>query len=78
MIAGQARNDEIGYFTQSAVPFCLLVVSHINSYTRKNLAGATPFEAAPAGFCGDGIYNALGLSAIDPEAINLTPGLLAR
>lgn len=55
-----------------------LICSHINSYARKNLCGATPFEAAPAGFCTDGIMNALGLCRIEPDDINLTPGLLTK
>jgi IS30 family transposase len=54
------------------------ICSHINSYSRENLNGAYPFEAAPSGFCGDGILNALGLKIINPDAINLTPGLLTR
>jgi IS30 family transposase len=54
------------------------VCSHINSYARENLMGAYPFEVAPTGFCGDGLYKALGLSVIAPDDINLTPGLLSR
>jgi hypothetical protein len=50
----------------------------INTYARENLAGATPFEVAPVGFCGDGLYGALGLTRIAPDDINLTPGLLSR
>ena len=55
-----------------------LACSHINSYTRKSLGGATPFEVAPTGFCGDGIYKALGLRVIKARDINLTSGLLAK
>jgi IS30 family transposase len=54
-----------------------LICSHINSYTRENLGGATPFEVAPVGFCGDGIYRELGLSRIDPENVILKPSLLS-
>jgi len=53
-----------------------LICSHIDSYTRENLGGASPFEVAPPGFCGDRLYKALGLSYIAPDDINLTPGLL--
>ena len=55
-----------------------LLCSHINSYARENLNGAHPFSVAPRGFCGDGIYKALGLEIIKPDSINLTPGLLTR
>lgn len=53
-----------------------LVCSHINSYARKNLDGATPYEAAPSPFCFDEVISALGLKTILPKDINLTPGLL--
>lgn len=55
-----------------------LICSHINSYSRQNLNGAYPFEVAPSGFCSDGIYTALGLKIINPDDINLTPGLITR
>jgi IS30 family transposase len=53
-----------------------LICSHINSYTRENLGGATPFEVAPVGFCGDGIYKDLGISRIAPQDVVLKPNLL--
>ena len=52
-----------------------LICSHINSYSRENLAGATPFELAPAGFT-DELMRALGLKRIDPDKVCLTPRLL--
>lgn len=55
-----------------------LICSHINSYSRENLDGATPFEMAPSDFSGDRLTDALGLSRIEPDDINLTPGLLNR
>lgn len=54
-----------------------LICSHINSYSRKRLAGATPFEITPAGFT-DELNQALGLSRIDPDKVCLTPRLLDR
>ena len=54
-----------------------LICSHINSYSRKRLAGATPFEIAPAGFT-DELARALGLNRIDPDKVCLTPRLLDR
>lgn len=54
-----------------------LVCSHINSYSRENLEGATPFSAAPAGFT-DKLARALGLAQIDPDQVCLTPRLLNR
>lgn len=55
-----------------------LICSHMNSYSRENLNGATPFEMAPPDFCGDGFIDALGLQRIKPDEVNLTPGLLLR
>ena len=52
-----------------------LVCSHVNSYSRAKLDGATPFEVAPAGFS-DKLMRALGQKRIDPDDINLTPRLL--
>jgi len=52
-----------------------LVCSHINSYSRAALDGATPFEVAPAGFS-DKLTRALGQKRIDPDDVNLTPRLL--
>lgn len=54
-----------------------LVCSHIDSYSRANLGGATPFEIAPAGFT-DKLAGALGLERIDPDKVCLTPRLLER
>lgn len=54
-----------------------LVCSHVNSYSRKELGGATPFQAAPPGFT-DKLMRALGLAEIDPDEVNLTPRLLDR
>lgn len=55
-----------------------LICSHINSYSRENLDGATPFGMAPSELCDDGFLKALGLEIIKPDDINLTPGLLLR
>lgn len=49
--------------------------SHINSYSRERLGGATPFEMAPPGF-GDKLTRALGMKWIDADEVNLTPRLL--
>lgn len=54
-----------------------LICSHINSYSRKNLEGASPFQMAPSEF-GDKLGKALGLEHIKPDDVNLTPGLLTR
>jgi IS30 family transposase len=54
-----------------------LICSHINSYSRQNLGGATPFEVAPAGFT-DKLMHALGQKRIDPDKVCLTPKLLDR
>lgn len=54
-----------------------LICSHINSYSRKELGGVTPFQATPPGFT-DKLARALGLVMIDPDEVNLTPRLLNR
>lgn len=55
-----------------------LVCSHMNSYSRESLNGATPFGMAPPDFSGDSLIDALGLMRIKPDDVNLTPGLLLK
>lgn len=54
-----------------------LMCSHINSYSREKLGGATPFEAAPPGFS-DKLIRALGMRSVDPDEVTLRPTLLNR
>ena len=69
------KGTSFDHLTQADID---LVCSHINSYSRENLNGAYPFEVAPPGFCSDGIYKALGLKIVNPDDINLPPGLLTK
>ncbi len=55
-----------------------LICSHMNSYSRENLNGATPYDMAPSDFHSDGFMSALGLEWVKPDDVNLTPALLAR
>ena len=52
-----------------------LICSHINSYSRESLKGATPFQVAPSGFT-DRLMYALGLQRIDADDVKLMPSLL--
>lgn len=52
-----------------------LICSHVNSYSRKELNGKSPFEVAPAGFS-EKLMHALGMSYIAPADINLTKELI--
>jgi IS30 family transposase len=52
-----------------------LTCSHINSYSRARLDGATPFEAVPVGFSNK-LIRALGQKRIAPDEVNLSPKLL--
>jgi Transposase and inactivated derivatives, IS30 family len=54
-----------------------LVCSHINSYSREKLGGATPFDCAPPGFNAK-LIRALGMKEIDADEVNLKPRLLDR
>lgn len=53
------------------------IVNHINSYPRKNLAGATPYELAVKKY-GSEILGALQIKLIPPDDVTLSPDLLKK
>ena len=53
------------------------IVNHINSYPRKNLAGATPYELATEKY-GSEILGALQIKLIPPDDVILSPDLLKK
>lgn len=52
-----------------------LIVNNINSVPRQSLLGLTPYRAAKENFDMD-VLLALQLRPVDPDQINLTPGLI--
>lgn len=52
-----------------------LVMSHVNSYTRKKLNDQSPYDAFSSRY-GFKLINALGISSINPNDIILKPSLL--
>ena len=54
-----------------------LMMSHINSYTRKKLGNQSPHQLFSS-FYGDGILKRLNIQNIPPNDINLTPKLLNK
>lgn len=65
---GESMND----FTQEDIT---LLMSHVNSYTRKKLNDQSPFDAFSSRY-GFKLINALGISRIEPNDIILKPSLL--
>ena len=59
-------------FTQEDIT---LLMSHVNSYTRKKLNDQSPFDAFSSRY-GFKLINALGISRIEPNDIILKPSLL--
>lgn len=54
-----------------------IMMSHINSYTRKKLGNQSPYRLFSS-FYGENLLNALNIQQISPNEINLTPKLLNR
>lgn len=52
-----------------------LVMSHVNSYTRKKLNDQSPFDSFSSRY-GFKIINALGIKKIEPNDIILKPRLI--
>lgn len=52
-----------------------LVMSHVNSYTRKKLNDQSPYDTFSSRY-GFKLINALGISRINPNDIILKPSLL--
>ena len=53
------------------------IVNHINSYARKNLEGATPYQLALKK-SGPEILEALPIKFIPPDEVTLSPDLLKK
>ena len=54
-----------------------LMMSHINSYTRKKLGNQSAYQLFSS-FYGEKILKKLGIKPITPSNINLTPKLLQK
>ena len=52
-----------------------LMMDHVNSYKRKHLHGKTPYQAGKL-LLPDDFFDLLGIEEVDPDDINLTPGLI--
>ncbi len=53
------------------------IVSHINSYPRKSLNGATPYDLAMKKY-GSDVLGALQVRLVEPDDVKLSPGLLNK
>ena len=53
------------------------MMSHINSYKRKDLGNKSPCDLITFMY-GEGVLNKLGISSIAPDDICLKPSLLSR
>ena len=62
-------------FQSLVQPDIIKMMSHINSYGRKSLAGATPYKVASATLPKE-FFDILGIELVPPEQLNLTPSLL--
>jgi len=51
------------------------IASHVNSYKRASLGGKAPIDLA-ACVLPEGLLEGLGIRRIEPDEVNLTPGLL--
>lgn len=58
-------------------PDVLLMMNHINSYPRKSIMGASPYQMASS-ILPKKFFEILGLERIPYDEINLTPSLLKR
>ena len=72
--------------TQSVELFCAYdltqwdvrrIVNHMNSYARKNLEGATPYQLALKKY-GPEILEALQIKFIPPDEVTMSPDLLKK
>ena len=67
-----------GYnFNHLTQPDIDLMMSHINSYTRKKLGNLSPYRLFSS-FYGEDLLTKLNIQQIAPNDINLTPKLLKR
>ena len=53
------------------------IVNHMNSYARKNLEGATPYQLALKKY-GPKILEALQIKFIPPDEVTMSPDLLKK
>lgn len=53
------------------------IVNHMNSYARKNLEGATPYQLALKKY-GPEILEALQIKFIPPDEVTMSPDLLKK
>ena len=66
------KGSSMDHLTQADIR---LVMSHVNSYTRKKLNDQSPYDAFSSRY-GFKLVNALGIEKIDPNDIILKPSLL--
>lgn len=65
------KGVDIGQYSQEQIT---LMMSHINSYARRNLGGKSPYEMFTF-MHGDILLKQYGISKISPDEITLTPDL---
>lgn len=68
------KGVDIGKYTQAQIS---LMMSHINSYKRKSLGNASPYDVFACGY-GKDTLEKLGLSYIPPDEIMLSPMLFNK
>ena len=66
------KGSSMNHLTQADIR---LVMSHVNSYTRKKLNDQSPYDAFSSRY-GFKLVNALGIEKIDPNDIILKPSLI--
>jgi IS30 family transposase len=66
------KGKSMDHFTQEDIT---LLMSHVNSYTRKKLNDQSPFDSFSSRY-GFKLINSLGISRIDPNDVILKPSLL--
>ena len=66
------KGIDIGKYTQEQID---LMMSHINSYSRKNLGDKSPYDVFAFQY-GEDILKVFNLKKIPADEINLTPELL--
>lgn len=66
------KGTDIGKYTQEQID---LMMSHINSYSRKNLGDKSPYDVFSFQY-GEDILKIFNLKKIPADEINLTPALL--
>ena len=66
------KGVDLGLYTQEQIS---LMMSHINSYTRKKLGDKSPYDVFAFQY-GEEILKVLGLRKIPADEITLSPELL--